>query len=199
MIASYNTSDMLVKSDSMSTSTYPTVSLVQARKKDDLSHEYIPISNTEVISKAYVLDNLRKMGSILFNNPDSTNTCLHLNDERGNTMELWVHDFYFLHESSLLYQLLHQFSKPNTPETENSNPYELSITSLEDKENHHVYVTVPSVNGIEHLLRWVYTREDNEWLMSMNEENFESIMENVAFLRLNQEAYYVMALFYENL
>ncbi|ORX97204.1 hypothetical protein K493DRAFT_314179 [Basidiobolus meristosporus CBS 931.73] len=202
MLASCNIlslEQMLVKADSVSNSAFPTISYIKADMLDKASDEYIPISETEAVSRTYILENLRKMGPVLFNNPHSTKTCLHLNDDEGNVAKFWVHDFYFLHDSYVLYQLLHPSSKPNTPEIEKEQPFDISTSTSTDDEVSHIYLTVPSVAGMEHLLRWIYIRQDNEWLASMNEENFDSIMENVAFLRLSQEAYYVMAQFYENL
>ncbi|KAK9761699.1 hypothetical protein K7432_013194 [Basidiobolus ranarum] len=202
MLASYNIvslEQMLVKAQSISNSAYPTISFVKSQVSEKSCEEYIPISETEAVSKTYVLNNLRKMGPVLFNNPHSTNTCLNLSDDEGNVAKFWVHDFYFLHDSYVLYQLLHSSSKPNTPEIEKKPSFELTESSSVVNEITHVHLSVPSVIGMEDLLRWIYLREDNEWLASMTEENFDSIMENVAFLRLSQEAYYVMAQFYENL
>ncbi|ORX97205.1 hypothetical protein K493DRAFT_370013 [Basidiobolus meristosporus CBS 931.73] len=161
--------------------------------------EYIRTSENEIVSKSSVLHNLHRMGHILFNNPHSTNTRLHVEDKNGSVAAFWVHDFYFLHDSPVLYKSLHptSSSSPMLRELESFHQAGKQMTTDSDGK-HHSYLVVPSVEGFEEILWWIYTRDDDRWLHTMSKSGFGSIMENVAFLRLSQDAYYVMAEFYED-
>ncbi|ORY06601.1 hypothetical protein K493DRAFT_310538 [Basidiobolus meristosporus CBS 931.73] len=168
---------------------------------DQSTEEYIRISETEVVTKTHVLHNLHQMGLTLFNNPQSSNTCLHIQDQEGESAAFWVHDFYFIHDSPVLYRTIHRTPHLHTPildELEQFNPNKEQIT-FDCAGRCHIHLSVPCVNGFKELLQWIYTHDDDQWVMSMTEDNFDSIMSNVAFLRLSQDAYYVMAEFYETI
>ncbi|ORX92766.1 hypothetical protein K493DRAFT_303132 [Basidiobolus meristosporus CBS 931.73] len=152
-----------------------------------LRESHIRVSETHAIPRVYVTKNLRQMASILFNNPFSTQTHLHVVDRNGKSAEFWVHDFYFTQDSRVLWDLLR---KPTSP------PIQLS-SGQNTAEVNHVHLNVSCVDSFAQLLRWIYTRDDDAWLRSLNEENFEAAMDCVALLRLSQEAYYVLARFYE--
>ncbi|KAK9761700.1 hypothetical protein K7432_013195 [Basidiobolus ranarum] len=168
--------------------------------QSDDNQDHIHISEKEMVSKTHVIQNLHRMGHILFNNPYSTDTCLHIRDKVGATAAFWVHNFYFLHDSPALYKALSSTSNLS-PSMEKLEQFHRTNkqTTTDHNGKHHIYLTVPSVEGFDELLLWIYTRNDHRWLQTMTECNFGSVMENVAFLRLSQDAYYVMAEFYENI
>ncbi|ORX85755.1 hypothetical protein K493DRAFT_319904 [Basidiobolus meristosporus CBS 931.73] len=163
---------------------------------------FVRASENEAIPKAYILEHLRQMGSILFNNSFSTNVRLQIYDKQGNKDAFWVHDFYFSQESPLLFRLLNT-SRPRRP----SSPFaELhgwlergKIEKDEESDKLYVQLEVPCSITFGAILEWLYVHDDDKWLSSMNEESFDGILANVAYLRLNQDAYYVLARYYENL
>ncbi|KAK9767173.1 hypothetical protein K7432_003233 [Basidiobolus ranarum] len=163
---------------------------------------FIRTSEIEAIPKAYVLEHLRQMGSTLFNNSFSTNVRLEIYDKMGNSNAFWVHDFYFSQESALLFRLLNT-SRPRRP----SSPFaELhgwldkgKVEKDEETDKLHVQLEVPCSITFTAILEWLYIHDDDKWLASMNEDNFDGILANVAYLRLNQDAYYVLARYYEDL
>ncbi|ORX80638.1 hypothetical protein K493DRAFT_320850 [Basidiobolus meristosporus CBS 931.73] len=50
-------------------------------------------------------------------------------------------------------------------------------------------IQVPSVDTFGGILQWIYTRNDQQWLTQINEENFDETLANVVFLHLGPEAY----------
>ncbi|KAK9721638.1 hypothetical protein K7432_003265 [Basidiobolus ranarum] len=163
-----------------------------------LQVEYIRISETQTVPKSHVLKNLRQMGAILFNNHFSTNTCLHIIDKEGNSDQFWVHDFYFVQDSRILWDLTRKSTPPTSPTVEEY-PHDLALSSNAISGINHVNLNVSYVECFAELLQWIYTRDDDTWLRSLNNDNFEKAMENVALLRLSQDAYYVLARYYEDI
>ncbi|ORY06604.1 hypothetical protein K493DRAFT_18529 [Basidiobolus meristosporus CBS 931.73] len=178
-------------------------SLVCSSVSSDPTHnqDYIQISENEAFPTSYVLDNLRRVGPYLFNNQYSSDSCLHIEDSLNNEAHFWLHDFYFAQDCQLLYRLLCRFPRRSSISNELEMTVEKRVEVEQDQQRmvRHIYIKVPSIVGFEEILRWIYTRDDEQWLSTFDEENFETIMQNVAFLRLGHEAYYVLAQFYENL
>ncbi|KAK9718990.1 hypothetical protein K7432_005127 [Basidiobolus ranarum] len=112
---------------------------------DKATEEYIRISETEIVTKINVLHNLHGMGQVLFNNPYSTNTCLHINDEHGETATFWVHDFYFVRDSPVLFRALHRSPHLNThllEDLEYFNPKN-EKTTADCNGKWHIHLSVP--------------------------------------------------------
>ncbi|KAK9718992.1 hypothetical protein K7432_005129 [Basidiobolus ranarum] len=166
-----------------------------------LCRDCIRISENQYLPTSFVLSNLRKVGSYLFNNPYSSNTCLYIRDSLDNEAHFWLHDFYFAQDCQLLYRLMCRAPRRSSLSNEPEMIIEKkeTIEQKNDQEKRHIYIKVPSIIGFSDILKWLYSRDDEKWLQCIDEENFDIVMQNVAFLRLSHEAYYVLAQFYENL
>ncbi|KAK9767691.1 hypothetical protein K7432_002330 [Basidiobolus ranarum] len=163
---------------------------------------FIRTSENEAIPKAYILEHLRQMGSVLFNNAYSTDIRLEIQDKKGNNAGFWVHDFYFSQESALLFRLLNTSRprRPSSPLAELHGWLDKGKFEKDEKSNKlHVHLQVPCGVSFGAILEWLYVHDDEKWLTSLNEDNFDGTLANVAYLRLNQDAYYVLARYYENL
>ncbi|KAK9767170.1 hypothetical protein K7432_003230 [Basidiobolus ranarum] len=145
-----------------------------------------------------ILKHRHTLAPLLFNHRESSDFLLRLVDSK-ETEEFWVHDFLLVSQSQLFSCLFRRCEKQsNSCTLENSICSKILVTiSTEDKDFKCIELNVPCVRTFANLLKWLYDHNDQAWLDTFTRDNFQNVLENIAYLRLGMEAYDVCAEYYE--
>ncbi|ORX85757.1 hypothetical protein K493DRAFT_319906 [Basidiobolus meristosporus CBS 931.73] len=145
-----------------------------------------------------ILSHRHTLAPLLFNDQESSDFLLRLFDAK-ETREIWVHDFLLVNQSQLFACVFRKCEKQsNNCTNNNSICSKIPISmSFEGKEVRCVELNVPCITTFVNLLKWLYDHNDKAWMDTFTRENFQNVLENIAYLRLGMEAYDVCAEFYE--
>ncbi|KAK9766063.1 hypothetical protein K7432_005135 [Basidiobolus ranarum] len=163
----------------------------------------IKISDTLSLSVSEILENRQKLGSLMFNNHKSTRCLLEVHDQRHKRQSFWIHEFLLTSESLLLSHIFRKSVFAIHPLTADEiickDVIPVKMVDECGEEYEMIRLEIPCVDTFEPLLRWLYDHNDNDWIKTFTKENFDQVLANVAFMRLNFQAYDVCAQFYEAL
>ncbi|KAK9708429.1 hypothetical protein K7432_009649 [Basidiobolus ranarum] len=119
----------------------------------------------------------------------SSDCHLSITDRAGNQQDFYV-EKQILMKSSELFQCLFSQKCKLTSDTSTIQEIDLDHSTLHS--NHRLTelrLQVPSVVTFEGILKWLYHKNDDQWLSLINEENFDETLANVVFLHLGSDAY----------
>ncbi|KAK9763146.1 hypothetical protein K7432_010448 [Basidiobolus ranarum] len=163
----------------------------------------IKLSDSLTLTVGEILSNRSKVGSLIFNNRDSTCCLLKIHDQHDKQQTFWIHEFLLTSESLLMSHIFRKSIFSTHPLTADEiickDIVPVKMVDGDGKEYEEIHLEIPCVETFEPLLRWLYSRNDDDWIKTFTEENFDQVLANVAFMRLSFEAYDVCARFYEDL
>ncbi|ORX90779.1 hypothetical protein K493DRAFT_56542 [Basidiobolus meristosporus CBS 931.73] len=163
----------------------------------------IKVSDTLSLSLNEIMGNRQKLGSIIFNNRTSTQCLLEVHDQHSRHRSFWIHEFLLVSESLLLSNIFRKSTFAIHPATADEiickDVVPVKMEDADGGEYEVIRLEIPCVETFEPLLRWLYDHNDSNWIETFTKDNFDRVLANVAFMRLNLQAYDVCAQFYEAL
>ncbi|KAK9763234.1 hypothetical protein K7432_010289 [Basidiobolus ranarum] len=115
---------------------------------------------------------------------------LCVTDRLGKVQEFYVEKQRLMDSSQLFQCLFSQKCSISSSVTINDIEKNLTSTCCSNRLTQ-LRIQIPSVDTFEGILKWIYTKDDNEWLAQIDEENFDATLANIVFLHLGPEAYSV--------